>query len=274
VINKSYQLIRTNPRLTTNFKIVVSSDYALYLESFNSSKELSDDKYKHYLLSNTSMIENDLPKFYDKLPKNIAFSPKLNNDSNIMYNSYDNQFDSTYFSGADEIEDKWHNEEFEYFAPVNLVKNNLPSNFIIMRVNDAAIYNNNDNDSIDKLSINNFRKEIINKWRCVSLFDLSTETNIGKFLDRNINKNDRFPDYSLFFDTKKYNFTKFCGLEYKTGIYGTSEVFLDDFLKDQKLHFEFEEFITKEYESLGIIYPYIFNFKFLFNDDPATQINF
>ena len=117
-MGKSFQLIRTNPRLTTNIKVVVSSDYNLYLESFDSSKELSDDRYKHHLLSIDTMLENDVPKFYDGLPKNIAFTPKSENDVDVMYDTYDNQFDEVYFSGADEIEDTSYLEEFEYFAPL------------------------------------------------------------------------------------------------------------------------------------------------------------
>ena len=163
-MGKSFQLIRTNPRLTTNFKIVVSSDYNLYLESFDSSKELSDDKYKHYLLSIDTMLENDVPKFYDKLPKKIAFSPKTENDVDVMYDSYDSQFDEVYYSGADEVEDTWYKEEFEYFAPLYVTKNELPSNFIIMRIDDPNIYEKTGNEyTIGALNKNNFRDEIIEK---------------------------------------------------------------------------------------------------------------
>jgi len=52
MINNSFQLIRTNPALTTNVKLVVSSDYKLYLESFDTNKQLSDQKYMKIRLLN------------------------------------------------------------------------------------------------------------------------------------------------------------------------------------------------------------------------------
>lgn len=274
-MNNSFQLIRTNPRLTTNIKLIVSSDDNLYLESFNSCKELSDEKYKHRLLNNSAILENEFSKFYDKLPKKLAFSPKTEYDVDVMYNQYENQFDNTYFCGSKQVEDQWYKEEFEYFAPLYVRKGSLPNNFIILRVDDSTIYDyNGGNYQLGSLTKDNFRTEIINKWKCVSLFDLSTKTKIGSFLDRNINKNDRFPEYSFFLDTKKYNYSKWSGWDYDSGVYTTSELFLDDKLYYENLHFNLEEFVTTGFERNSIVYPYIFNIKFLFDDCPATPDKF
>lgn len=274
-MSKSFQLIRTNPRLTTNLKLVVSSDYKLYLESFDSNKELSDEKYKHYLLNRDAYIENEVPKFYDKLPKNLAFAVRDEQDVDVMYNEYSFQFDNMYFAGANEVNDKWYKEEFEYFAPLYIKKNELPEKFIILRVDDSAIYENVDGEyTLSGLNKDNFRKEIINKWKCVNVFDLTNKTNMGKFFDRNINQNDRFPDFSFFFDTKKYNYSKWSGIEYDTGVYKTSEMFLNDKTFYENRHFNLEEFITNGFLENGLIYPNILNMKFLFDDDPATPDEF
>jgi GH24 family phage-related lysozyme (muramidase) len=271
VSNKSFQLIRTNPRLTTNYKIVISSDDNIYLESFNSCKELSDDKYKHYLLSIDAILEDSLPKFFNEIPKKLAFEPKYDNDVDIMHNSYSNQFNNMYYSGSKNIDDQWYKEEFEYFAPIYIKKNELPSSFIILRVDDPCVYEKIGGDYvIGDLNKQNFRKEIINKWKCVSVFDLTDNTTIGKFFNRNINNNDRFSDFSFFFDIKKYNYSKWGGLDYNTGVYKVSEMFLDDKLYYENPHFELEEFITQGFEDNAIIYPYILNMKFLFDDNPGT----
>jgi len=274
-VDKSFQLIRTNPRLTTNIKLVVDSNYNLYFESFDSSRELGNQKYKHYLLNKEAIIENEIPKFYAKLPKNIAFTPKSQGDADIMYSEYVQQFDNTYFSGANEVDDQWYKEEFEYFAPIHIKKGQIPKKFIILRVDDPSIYELvGDEYVIGELNKDNFRSEIINKWKCVSVFDLSNNTNIGKFFDRNINNNTRFPDFSFFFDIKPYNYSKWGGLEYETGVYKISEMFLDDKTFYENGHFNLEEFITKGFEDNGLLYPYIFNIKFLFDDSPATPIEF
>lgn len=274
-MNNSFQLIRTNPRLTTNIKLVVSSDDNLYLESFDSCKELSDQKYKHKILNNAAVLENEFSKFYDNLPKKLAFSPKTEYDVDVMYNEYENQFDNTYFCGAKQVEDQWYKEEFEYFAPLYIRKNQLPKNFIILRVDDPTIYNyNGGNYELGSLTKDNFREEIINKWKCVTLFDITNKTKFGSFLDRNINKNNRFSEYSFFLDTKKYNYSKWSGWDYNSGVYTTSELFLNDKLYYENPHFNLEEFITNGFENNSIVYPYIFNIKFLFDDSPATPDKF
>ena len=50
MIEKSFLLVRTNPTLTGNVKLVVASDYQLYLESYNANQTLTDQKFKHYLI--------------------------------------------------------------------------------------------------------------------------------------------------------------------------------------------------------------------------------
>ena len=124
VIEDSFGMIRTNPRLTTNIKFVVSSDDKLYLESFNSSSDLGNSKYNHYLLNDNSTLA-EIPKFYGTLPINTAYTPKLNNDADKMYNNYENQFDSMYFSGANEVEDNWYNEEYSKGGEVSSLEKEL-----------------------------------------------------------------------------------------------------------------------------------------------------
>jgi hypothetical protein len=96
--NKSFQLIRTTPSLTTNMRINISTNYDLYLESINSDKKLNIDKYKHYSISKENLIEDKLRDFYSGIPSDIAFKVKYDNDNNISYNTYDKQFDDIYFS--------------------------------------------------------------------------------------------------------------------------------------------------------------------------------
>ena len=84
-----------------------------------------------------------------------------------------------------DIEDNSYDEEFEYFAPLYVVKNSLPSNFIIMRVNDPVIYKKQGTEySIDNLRKDNFNKELVDKWKCVKVFDMSEKTKLGMFLKK------------------------------------------------------------------------------------------
>lgn len=271
--SRSNQLIRTNPILTSNIKLVVSSNYDLFLESFDSNKELSDTRYKHYRLNRDTKLEDAIVLFYKSLPITYAFDVKYNNDNTSMQTQYSEQFDDMYFAGAKKIEDRWHVEEFEYLAPLYIRKNNIPKSFIVLRVDEPCAFDQTTGDLLH-LDSTNFREQIINNWKCVKMFDMSYQTNIGYFLNNNITTNNRFPSSAFEFNARKYNFSKWRGLDYYTGIYTDKSLFLDDKLMFDNPHFNLEKFITTGYRMNGVIFPYILNLKFLFDDNPATPYNY
>jgi hypothetical protein len=251
--------------------VVVSSDYKIYLESINSNRELNSTKYKHFGLSKNSLIEDKINEFYDGLSPNLAFEVKFDNDEDIMYNDFGNQYDDIYSAGAKNVEDQWYKEEFEYFAPLFIRKEDLPNNFIILRVDDPAVYKIEvDKYRIQGLTQDNFRSEIIDKWKCVSVFDLQRTSDLGVFLANNITENSRFPIKSFELDIKKYNFSRWFGYDYDTGIFTEKSLILDDKLYYETPDFKLEKFITEGFKNNKLIYPHILNLKFLFDDTPAT----
>lgn len=267
---RSFQLLRTNPALTTNLQLVVSSDYKLYLETINSNKELNSDKYKHYIIGKDSLLEDVIPNFYKKIPVNLAFDVKNEDDTDIMYDNFDNQFDTTYFAGGQNIIDQWHSEEFEYFAPLYIKKDKLPKGFIILRVDEPAIYEINQSQyEITSLTKDNFKQEIVDKWKCVDVKNLSDSSELGVFLKNNFTENDKFPKAPFELDIKKNNFSRWYGMDYRTGVYAEKSMILNDKLFYQTPDFKLEEFITSGFRDNKIIYPNILNLKFLFDDTPA-----
>lgn len=275
MIDKSFQLLRTNPRLTTNIKLLVSSDDKLYLESFDTNKQLNDVKYKHIPVNKDALYEYELIKFYDGLPIQLAFDVKFDNDTQIVYTTYDKQFDDLYWSGAKYIEDKWHGEDFEYFAPLYIKKRKLPDGFVVLRVDEPTPYEEINNQfDISKLTRDNFNYQIVDKWKCVNFFDMRYETNVGYFLSKNIIENDRFPLNPLEIDFRKYEFSRYYGIDYYNGVYSIKSKFLRNVLKLEQPHFRLEKEITNGFRDNGLVFANILNFKFLFNDRPATPDDF
>ena len=270
-------MIRTNPLLTTNMKINVDTELNLYLESFNSTRELNNEKYKHFKINETSLLENKILDFYDGLPIEIAYYVKNNDDKDIVYNKYSEQFDDIYWSGVKKIEqNKFYNEEFEYFAPLYMKYDDLPDNFIIMRVDDPGVYEVSNTDySISETNNKNFREEIINKWKCIRNYDLSIKTKLGTWLDTNFVSNDRFPSSPFEFNSDLENSSKWFGIDYNHGSFTSSDKLVHDQLWYEQQHFKLEEYITRGYKSTGLIYPNILNMNYLFNDTPASpfQLN-
>ena len=264
-MSKSYSLARTNTNLTSNIKIVYDENDKLYCESFDSNTTLADTRYKHFIFNKNNKYEDIIPLFYKDIPKNIAFDVKFDNDENILYNDYKNQFDDIYLKGAKYVEDNYYKEKFEYFSPLYLDKKNPPSAFVIFRVDDSFIYDENDN--ITSTSRLNFRSEILEKFKCVKYVNLKNDNAISGFLKNSFIENDRYTNNTFYFNPEKYEFSKYFGFDYNTGIFTEKDEMLYDFLYYEKPYYEFERYISEGYERNSIIYPNIINFKFLFNDN-------
>ena len=132
---KSFSLLRTNVGLTTNVKIIVDSNYNLYLESIDSDPLLSDDKFKKMQFNNDNYLDELIPFFFQGFPPNIAYEVLYANDNSIMSEDFADQYDSLYCMGARNIIDnKNYSEEYEFFAPLYVFKNSLTKYFVIFRI--------------------------------------------------------------------------------------------------------------------------------------------
>jgi hypothetical protein len=60
----SFGLVRTNPKLTGNVKLIVDSNQALYFESIDANAELAKDQYKAYPIDPTSQHDSNLYRFF------------------------------------------------------------------------------------------------------------------------------------------------------------------------------------------------------------------
>ena len=274
MINKSFQLLRTNPALTTNIKLVVTSDYKLYLESFDTNKQLSDQKFKHFLINKNTLYEDQVIKFYDGLSSQLAFDVKYDSDNTSVFSTYNKQFDDIYWSGAKAVEDNWYNEDYEYLAPLFIRKGNLPEGFIILRVDEPTPYDVVDNQfGANELNKDNFYTQIVDKWKCINFYDMRYQSDFGYFLNQNYVDNVRYPEKSFELDFRQYEYSKFYGIDYLNGVYVTKSKFLQELLYYEQPHFKLEKEILNAYRSNNLIFPHILNLKFLYNDVPSTPEN-
>ena len=262
---KSFSILKTNVGLTTNVKVTIQSNYKLSLDSINSNSSLEQDKLKNYKFNNNSYYDEILSSFYKDIPKDISYSIKNSNNKGGMLDSFKNQYDDIYDYGAKDIrENKFYNENYEYFAPLYIINNKLPSNFIIFRIDGSGI------KSIDK---NNFNIEVLRKLKCIKLFDLTEKSNLGKWIDKNFVSNKHFPNSPLKVNFKKLNFSKWYGIDYNNGGYTSKSVFMENDFKSENEIYELEKNIFNKYKDNDLIFPNIINFNFLFNDKPSDSIN-
>jgi hypothetical protein len=259
---ESFSILRTNVGLTTNLKIIVDSNYGLFMESIDSATELSASKFKKVRFNKDSYFDEFFSYFYKNLPAEIAFHVRYDDDNDNQFTDFSKQYDDLYQMGARNITDnKNFPEEFEFFAPIYFSKGKFPKYFTIFRV---------DGPGLIDLTKDNFKSEIINKLKCIKLFDLTRNTVIGEWIDKNFIKNKLFPDTPLEVDFRYDEFTRWHGIDFKTGGYSYKSAFLNDALEYENPIFDLEKFISDGYQRNQVVFPNIINFSFLYDDTPAT----
>ncbi len=259
---KSFALLRTNVALTSNVKLMVDSKYSLYMESIDSADDLSISSLKKVQFNKDNFWDELVPNFYKEFPVDVAFSVKYDNDVDNMSNDYSEQYDEMYIAGAKNIiNNKNYTEEYEYFAPLYVFKNKLPKYFTIFRI---------DGPGLIDMNKDNFRDEFLKNFKAVKVFDLTRNSPLGEFIDRNWKINENFPNTGLDLDFRELEFTKWIGIDYDSGGYTWKSLYFDEELERESTLFDLEQLITDGYRINKVIHPNLINFTFLFDDTPST----
>ena len=259
---ESFGILRTHTGLSSNVKVVIDSEYNLFIETIDSVDELSADRFKKIQFNKSSYYDELVPFLFKNVPVDISFSIKYENDNFDMSLDFANQYDDIYLSGARNISNnKDYKEEYEYFAPLYVFKHHLPKYFIIFRV---------DGPGLIKMTKDNFKTEFLNKFKTVKIFDLTRNSPLGEWIDTNFTSNSSFPVAPLDVDFKKLEFTRWIGIDYDSGGYTSKPFYLEENLENENTLFDFEKFFLDGYKINKVVFPHIINFNYLFDDEPAT----
>jgi hypothetical protein len=263
---KSFSILRTNVALTTNVKIIIDSNYNLFLESIESSPELESSGLKKKRFNKDNFFDELLPYYWNGVPTEISYLVKNLGDVDTMYSEFSNQYDNTYFMGAQNIQNnKGYVEEYEYFAPLYIFPHSIPKYFIIFRVDGPGIMNS---------SSENFRQSFLSKFKVVKIFNLTDQTPLGEWINRNFTENKNFPPAPLDVDFKKLEFTRWWGIDYETGGYTYKPLYLENTYSKENSIYDFEKIFTNGWKLNKVIFPNILNFSFLFDDSPSTPTDY
>lgn len=271
--NASFSLCRTNPKLSTNVKLYVDSSDMLYLESFDANSELSQSTFKGYKLDSSSSYDRDIYSFYNygKFPKSLAYSVYQESEDISVFSDYAKQYETFYEAGAEFIVSKLYPEDIGVFAPIWL-NDIIPNYFVIFRIDGPVTVNSKGvpteayyYDQI--IDPNNFKNNVLNKCSIIKTYDLTDNSNIGKYL-RNYKLKTDFPTSSMFFDPNKNKVSSWNGISYdRGGFINKSEIIYEKFTVADQSIIESEYFLTKGFERNGVVSANLINLEFLFNDN-------
>lgn len=291
----SYGLIRTNPKLTTNIKIIVDSKNKLFLESIDATSELSKSMYKGFEVNPYGSYSYDLKRFYDQnqdqLSEDIAYFLFEEDAGFDIKKEYNQQFDFTYAYGFSTKDSKYYSEEYSLFAPIWLERDNIPEYFVIFKMDGPAAVNINDTSIISQLGTDpnfdtdpildnlvkdpsRFNDNFIKKSKIIKAIDLSEKTAIGKYI-RNHIEDSLFPESSLFISFEKGINSYWNGISYKSGGFCSigKDIYEEYTLIDRTI-MQSDDILTSGFKNNSVVCANILNLEFLFDDIDQTRFEF
>ena len=217
--NVSFGLVRTNPKLSTNVKLVCDSNYSLTLDSFDANPELSDKIFKGLQVSPETKYGFDLYRFYDKgrIAPEITFDVgRLDGDLDIK-KDFGKQYEMTYSMGAEAVNSDLYDEEFGLLAPL-WIKKNIPNYFVIFKTEGPVNVNTSEFTGNDESAVKmpSFGDRILSNSKIIKTYDLTSNTALGQYLRNHIDDPD-FPSTPFRFSTERNEVSSYRGINIATG---------------------------------------------------------
>lgn len=271
----SFQIVRTNPKLTGNVKVTINDSDKMWLNSINANEELSKSLYKRVAIDTNVSLPANMYKFFSSgdTPPEIVFDLSESFDTTKTSADYKDQYDfSHYFSGVKYLPSRRYTEQLSYFAPIFL-KKEVPDYFIIFKIKDPINDNISTLESKYPFNKEEYLKEMFKKASVIKTFNIKKSTSVGKYIRDYIN-DDSFPNSPLDVSYEEDRLTNWNGIMYDSGVFGSRGEDLYDLYKSSNPLKFFEEYISLGYERNGIIFPNILNLEFIFNDDSSELYDF
>jgi len=269
----SIQLVRTNPILTTNTKLMYDGKN-LYLESYDANPLLTTQRYKNFRVKRTSPFNMDIRNFLTDSGDSAYDVFEKESDMSIC-DSYDKQFETMYWCGVESINSKQYPQELGFIAPL-YIRKKLPNYFVIFKVDGPSNYNLTRKENSEEFKDFEFKlyEDVFKNAKIIKSFDLREGTPIGSYIKKYVEQSNFEYDKSVY-----VNFTTneivYYGIDKIYGVLTTKkENFKRELLENDNTIMHSDEWITSGYKRNGLIYPYIFNMEFLFDDDDTENYEF
>ena len=249
-MDRSHLILRTNPRLTGNIKLMVGHDN-VYMSTIQVNDTLSDQQYVSNPINPISNYSVDVYSIFNSVPKNILYQiPEIDYNQYARKNS--EQYIQTYNYGCRRLISKLYDEQFSSFAPL-LIGDKIPDAYVLFK-------------------IPLFKQHEAKTWTAsdyyknadiVTTFDLK-KSKIGTYV-QNLVSHPLFhnPPITVNYETKTVTY---CGISvYKGSIVSITESILHLF--DQELPIkDFDQYITDGFYRNGLVLANLLNLEFMFDD--------
>jgi len=264
VPNNSYMLLRVNPKLSGNVKVVVDSNSNLYLDSFKVNPELSKRKYRKIPISYKDYYGRNISAFANNLPTYNYFYEVPENYHKLftVVSDYKEQYVDTYRYGVTTNTDKLYDENFSILAPLSVGKI-IPDFFIVFKVNGVV-------DLTKSMSDISIMKKLLKESTFVKSFDLRKNSKLGTYV-RTIRDKSKNTIGSLYVSYNPKQFNTYTGIALDKGTVST--IYESPYSLKYKNQVQSDNFYTLGFERNHIVSDHIINFEYMFNDEDSDMFS-
>ena len=276
----SFGLIRVNPKLTANVKVVVDSKENIYLESFSANTTLSSSSFKAFKVDPTSSYEKDVYRFFQNgnVPKNTAYQVFQQYEDTAVLSNYGDQYEMFYDGGCSSIASESYTEDLGLLAPLWL-NEQIPNYFVIFRLDDPVAVNNKiaptSKDGIPNAQTSmDFSKNVLDKCTLIKTFDMRPNSPLGEYI-RNYRGKKDFPKAPLRATWRKDEPFQWSGISYNKGGFITKgEYSYEGLVTQDGTIIQDEFYLTQGFQRNGVLVANLLNLQFLFTDEKAGDYDF
>ena len=243
----------------------------LYMDAYPAAPILSTMEYKHHRVWKTGLFNRDIRNFL--LGSNTAaYEVGQEVRDTIILDNFDDQFETMYWCGVESINSDRYPQEMGCIAPLYLRKKR-PNYFVIFRIDDPA---NTNLSGVEGIIDNkfDFSKDILNKAKIVKAFDLREGTPIGDYIKRYVEQKDFKYDQSVYVNFSSHEIYYY-GIDKKYGVLTQKvENIENQLLNNDNTIIKEDDWVTSGFERNNLIFPYIINIEYLFDDNDTDEFTF
>lgn len=272
----SYSLVRTNPKLTGNVKLITNG-HDLYLESFSANNQLSSSLFKSFKIDGTSTYDKDVFRFFNNgtFPRELAYEVFQEFRDTSVLSSYGGQYEMFYSYGTRSVSSESYTEDLGILAPIWL-NEDIPNYFVVFRLDNPSAVNNynasspNNGETFAQTS-EKFTEFVLQNCTAIKTFDLRQTSKLGSYL-RRYRLQDSFPKAPLTVSWRQDEPITWNGISYTNGGFTSSGSFsYDDLIVKDATILQNEYYITQGFQRNGVLLANLINLEFLFSDTDADD---
>lgn len=272
----SYGIVRTNPKLTGNVKLV-SNGNDLYLESFSANDQLSSSSFKAFKIDGSGTYDHDVFRFFrnGSFPAELAYEAFQEFRDIDVLSQYGGQYEMFYSYGTRSVASESYTEDLGLLAPLWL-NEQIPNYFVVFRLNDPSAVNNfnaataNNGESLAQSS-QKFTEFVLQNCTAIKTFDLTQTSKLGSYL-RRYRLQDSFPKAPLTISWRQDEPITWNGISYFNGGFTSSGSFsYNDLITQDATILQNEYYITQGFQRNGVLLANLINLEFLFSDENADD---